>query len=545
MFCHQCQEAAGNTGCTKVGVCGKTPEVSDLQDLIIYLLKGVSFWGHLGRKHGIKLETADLVLVEGLFTTVTNVNFDDSRMFELINRILTVRDTLKAAVETHLDGTAPNCAVWTPADQNEMQAKALSIGYLSEANADIRSLKALLVLGMKGIAAYADHAAVLQYTSEPIIAFLHKAMSESIRTDIGADELVGLVMEAGEVAVQVMALLDEANTTRFGHPEITACPTSLQDAPGILVSGHDLLDLYELLKQTEGTGIQVYTHGEMLPANAYPELKAFDHMAGHYGGSWWHQRDEFDNFAGAILMTTNCIQKPRDSYADRIFTTGLVGWEDIAHIPARLDGQPKDFSALIAKAKELGNLTPTTGKPLTIGFARNQVMALADKVIEAVQGGAVKRFVVMAGCDGRHGSRDYYTDFAKALPKDSIILTAGCAKFRYNALELGDIGGIPRVLDAGQCNDSYSLAYIALQLKSVLGLDDINDLPIHYNIAWYEQKAVTVLLALLHLGVKGIRLGPTLPAFISPGVANVLVENFGIKTIGTVEDDIRETLESA
>ncbi len=544
MFCRQCQETARNQGCTIQGVCGKTEETAGLQDVLIHALKGLSFWAVKAREAGVAKPEADLFVAEALFTTLTNVNFDPSRILGLINRALELRDSVRQSVEAVKptcpcqESSWPDGATWKPAGEADIRAKVPSVSLQNQEAEDIRSLKELLLYGLKGVAAYADHAYVLDAENAAVLAFLEEGLVAIARPDIGADELVGLVMQCGKTAVDAMALLDGANTGRYGKPEITAVSTGFRPGPAILISGHDLRDLEELLIQTEGTGVNIYTHGEMLPANAYPGLKKHSHLAGNYGTSWFNQAKEFAAFNGAVLMTTNCLVKPQDSYKDRLFTTGLVGWPGVAHIGPRTADKPKDFAPVIEKAKQLGGLTAQEGGQLTIGFAKDQVMALADKVIAAVKSGAIKRFVVMAGCDGRHKERAYYEEVAKALPKDHVILTAGCAKYRYNGLDLGDIGGIPRVLDAGQCNDSYSLAYIALQLKAAFGLDDINALPISYDIAWYEQKAVCVLLALLYLGVKGIRLGPTLPAFLSPNVAKVLVEKFDIKPIGTVADDV-------
>lgn len=541
MFCYQCSEAAKGTGCTVKGVCGKDEKVAALQDILIYNLKGLAYWTKLAREKGITDEEADLFLLEGLFSTITNVNFDPQRFVEYNNRAIELRDKMREiAISKGANENAPyDAATWKPKKtEQDYLAKAAAASLLSEQNEDVRSLKELLTYGIKGIAAYADHAYVLKFKSDEIFKFTEDALVETLRKDITVDELISLVLKAGEIAVKTMELLDKANTTKYGKPEITQVFTGFIDGPAILVSGHDLLDLEELLKQTEGKGVNIYTHGEMLPAHAYPELKKYKHLIGNFGTAWYNQRDEFEQFNGAILFTTNCLVPPKDSYKDRVFTTGLVGWPGIKHIPNATDGKMKDFSPVIAKAIECGGLKAKDGKKITIGFAHDQVMALADKILEAVGSGAIKRFVVMAGCDGRFKEREYYTEVAKQLPKDTVILTAGCAKYRYNMLDLGDIGGIPRVIDAGQCNDSYSLAYIALKLKEVLGLDDINKLPISYDIAWYEQKAVCVLLALLYLGVKGIRLGPVLPAFLSPNVAKVLVENFDIKPINGVKEDI-------
>ncbi|MCX8083800.1 MAG: hydroxylamine reductase [Calditerrivibrio sp.] len=541
MFCYQCSEAAKGVGCTVKGVCGKDDKVAALQDMLVYNLKGLAYWTKKGREVGVFLEEADLFLLEGLFATITNVNFDAERFVDYNNKAIKLRDMVREmAVSKGINPHTPyDVANWKPlGTEDDYLAKAAAASILSEEHEDIRSLKELLIYGVKGIAAYADHAYVLKFKSEEIFRFTEDALVETLRKDISVEELIGLVLKAGEIAVKTMELLDRANTTKYGKPEITKVYTGLVDGPAILVSGHDLLDLEELLKQTEHSGVNIYTHGEMLPAHAYPEFKKYKHLKGNYGTAWFNQREEFDEFNGAILFTTNCIVPPKESYKDRVFTTGLVGWPGIKHIPNATNGGMKDFSEVIAKAKECGGVKAKVGKYITIGFAHDQVMALADKVLDAVRSGAIKRFVVMAGCDGRFKEREYYTEVAKNLPKDTVILTAGCAKYRYNMLDLGDIGGIPRVLDAGQCNDSYSLAYVALKLKEVLGLDDINKLPISYDIAWYEQKAVCVLLALLYLGVKGIRLGPVLPAFLSPNVAKILVEHFDIKPISGVQEDI-------
>ncbi|KAA0257819.1 hydroxylamine reductase [Deferribacter autotrophicus] len=541
MFCYQCSEALKNQGCTVRGVCGKDDEVASLQDLLIYSAKGLGYLLNEGRKKGIKNEKADLFVLEALFATITNVNFDPQRFVDYVNQSIEIRNELIDQIKP--EGNLPDAATFKVNGKEDMLAKAAAVGILSEENEDIRSLNELLIYGLKGIAAYADHAYVLNHKSEEIFEFVDFALAETLRKDISADELINLVLKAGDVAVKTMELLDKANTSRYGNPEVTKVYTGLEEGPAILVSGHDLLDLEELLKQTEGTGVNVYTHGEMLPAHAYPEFKKYKHLKGNFGTAWFNQIHEFPEFNGAILFTTNCIVPPKDSYFDRLFTTGLVGWPGVPHIPNRTDGKPKDFTPVIEKAKALGGLKPKEGKYITIGFAHEQVMQVADKVIEAVKSGKIKRFIVMAGCDGRLKKREYYTEVAKKLPQDTVILTAGCAKYRYNMLDLGDIDGIPRILDAGQCNDSYSLAYIALKLKEAFGLDDINDLPISYDIAWYEQKAVAVLLALLALGVKGIRLGPVLPAFLSPNVAKVLVENFDIKPIGDVDSDIEAMLQ--
>jgi hydroxylamine reductase len=539
-------------GCTVQGVCGKDEKTAKLQDLLVWVLKGLSYWAVKARKYGIEDPEVNLFVAEGLFTTVTNVNFDPESVAEKIEKALNLRKELekrfKAAYyekeKREFDEKAPEAATWyVPKNLELWESKGAEVGVLSTENEDIRSLRELLTYGLKGIAAYTDHAYILQKFNDKILHFLQDGLVATLDDNLKAEDYVGLVMEAGKYAVEAMKLLDEANTSRYGNPEITEVYTGTLKGPAILVSGHDLLDLEEILIQTEGKGINVYTHGEMLPANAYPGLKKYKHLVGNYGTSWFRQQKEFAEFNGAIVMTTNCIQKPLESYKDRIFTTGLVGWPGVKHIPNRTDGKPKDFTPVIEKALELGGLEEKQGKKIVIGFGRNQLAQLADTVVEAVKAGKIKRFVVMAGCDGRIKEREYYTELAKKLPKDHVILTAGCAKYRYNMLELGDIDGIPRVIDAGQCNDSYTLAVTALKLKEVLGLDDINDLPISYDIAWYEQKAVAVLLALLYLGVKHIRLGPVLPAFVSPNVLKVLVENFDIKPIKNVEEDLEAIIQ--
>lgn len=540
MFCYQCSETAKGKGCEIKGVCGKDDIVAALQDCLIYNIKGLSYVAKKANEKGISTDEADLFILEGLFATITNVNFDPERFVKYNKDALSLRDSIAKNIDL---ADAPDAATWkSDMTKNDFLAKATAVSILKEEDEDIRSLKELVVYGLKGVAAYADHAYVLKHKNKEITDFVKNALIQTLRKDISKNELIELTMKTGEIAVKTMALLDEANTTKYGHPEITEVYTGLYDGPGILVTGHDLLDLEELLIQTENSGVKVYTHGEMLPAHAYPGLKKYKHLAGNFGTAWYNQTKEFLQFNGPILFTTNCIVPPKDEYKDRLFTTGLVGWPGVKHIPNPPKGKMKDFSAVIKMAKKLGGLTKTEGKKLTIGFAHNQVLSLADKVIDAVKSGAIKRFIVMAGCDGRAKSREYYTEVAKKLPKDTVILTAGCAKYRYNMLDLGDIGGIPRLLDAGQCNDSYSLAYIALKLKEVLQLNDINQLPISYDIAWYEQKAVCVLLALLSLGVKGIRLGPVLPAFLSPNVAKVLVENFDIKPMGNVDEDIEAML---
>ncbi|NOY13997.1 MAG: hydroxylamine reductase [Deltaproteobacteria bacterium] len=533
MFCYQCQETAKGTGCNIAGVCGKKAETANLQDLLVFTLRGLAVVAEEAKAQGKLDNSVGLFISQALFATITNANFDNDRITVLIKESLAKRDALKA----ELGFSSTEDAVNWNGSEAEFAAKAETVGVLSQPNEDVRSLRELLIYGLKGMAAYADHAAMLGYQKSEIFDFVISALVSTTK-DLSVDEMIEQVMKCGEVAVTTMALLDEANTSTYGNPEITEVNLGVSNKPGILISGHDLKDMEELLKQTEGTGVDVYTHSEMLPANYYPEFKKYDHFIGNYGNAWWQQDKEFTSFNGPILMTTNCITPVKDAYKDRLFTTGMAGWPGCTHISDRADGGTKDFSAIIEKAKTCAPPVEIETGKIVGGFAHAQVMALADKVVDAVKSGAIKRFVVMAGCDGRHKTRSYFTEVAEELPKDTIILTAGCAKYRYNKLDLGDIGGIPRVLDAGQCNDSYSLAYIALQLKEVFELDDINDLPISYDIAWYEQKAVVVLLALLYLGVKHIRLGPTLPAFLSPNVAKVLVENFDIKPIGDVQSDV-------
>lgn len=541
MFCFQCQEAAKGTGCTLRGVCGKTDETANLQDLLNYVLKGISVYALQAEKLGLNQEKVDKFIMQSLFATITNVNFDKDYFIEKIKTGLQLRDELKSQI-MQAGGEIPenlhDAALWSGSSETELFEKAKTVGVLATENEDVRSLRELIMYGLKGIAAYAEHAEVLGYTSQEIFNFTKKALAQLLDDSLTADDLVALAMEAGKYGVEIMALLDKANTSSYGNPEITKVNIGVRNNPGILISGHDLKDMEELLKQTAGTGVDVYTHGEMLPANYYPAFKKYDHFVGNYGNAWWKQDKEFQSFNGPILMTTNCLIPPKDEYKDRVYTTGVVGFPGVKHVFDREDGQEKDFSAIIEHAKKCPAPIEIETGEIVGGFAHNQVFNLADKVVEAVKSGAIKKFFVMAGCDGRMKSRDYYTNFAEKLPKDTVILTAGCAKYRYNKLDLGDIGGIPRVLDAGQCNDSYSLAVIALKLKEVFALEDINELPIAYNIAWYEQKAVIVLLALLYLGVKNIHLGPTLPAFLSPNVTNVLVETFGIGGITNVEDDI-------
>lgn len=547
MFCFQCQETAKNSGCTVKGVCGKPEEISHLQDLLIFVLKGISVYGVMLKDLDSPDRTNCEFIANGLFATITNVNWDKERYVALIKEGLERKKRAEARFlgaykernGHEFEKPLPDAATWYTDDVASYDEKAASVGVLATEDEDVRSLRELLILGLKGIAAYAEHAAVLGYRKDEIDDFVMEGLESTTRT-LPVDDMVALVLKAGDTAVSTMALLDEANTTTYGHPEISEVNTGVRDNPGILISGHDLKDMEELLEQTRGTGIDVYTHGEMLPANYYPAFKKYDHLAGNYGGSWWHQNSEFESFNGPVLLTTNCLVplKKDSTYLDRLFTTGVAGYVGAKHIADRGEGGTKDFSPIVGRARMCPPPSELETGTVVGGFAHNQVIALADKVVEAVKSGAIKRFVVMAGCDGRQKARGYFTEVAEKLPDDAVILTAGCAKYRYNKLDLGDIGGIPRVLDAGQCNDSYSLVVIALKLKEAFGLKDINDLPISYDIAWYEQKAVAVLLALLSLGVKGIRLGPTLPAFLSPAVVDVLVAKFDIKQIGTVEEDV-------
>ena len=534
MFCYQCQETAGCTGCTRVGVCGKQPDVAAMQDLLVYVTKGLSAVTTALRAQGEAVEgEINHLITLNLFTTITNANFDKEAIEARIRDTLAVKEKLLAQVE-HKE-QLPLAALWD--GTGSWEAKAAQVGVLSTENEDIRSLRELITYGLKGLSAYSKHANALLQDDGEVDAFLQRALAATLDDSLSADDLVALTMETGKYGVQGMALLDKANTQAYGNPQITKVSIGVGKNPGILVSGHDLRDLEMLLEQTQGTGVDVYTHSEMLPAHYYPAFQKYPNFVGNYGNAWWKQKEEFETFHGPILMTTNCIVPPKDSYKDRLYTTGAASYPGCKHIPGGI-GEKKDFSALIEHAKKCEPPQEIERGEIVGGFAHAQVLALADKIVEAVQAGAIKKFVVMAGCDGRAKSREYYTEFAKALPQDAVILTAGCAKYKYNKLNLGDIGGIPRVLDAGQCNDSYSLAVIALKLKEVFGLEDINQLPIIYNIAWYEQKAVIVLLALLYLGVKNIHLGPTLPAFLSPNVAKVLVDNFGIAGIGTVEEDM-------
>ena len=535
MFCYQCQETAGCKGCTMSGVCGKKPDVAAMQDLLVYVTKGISAVTTALRQEGkqVSAEINHLITLN-LFTTITNANFDKESIEARIRATLTEKDLLLAQIADPFG--LPEAAKWN--GSGNWEEKAATVGVLSTENEDIRSLRELITYGLKGLSAYSKHANVLLKDDEEVDAFLQRALAATLDDNLSVEELIALTMETGKHGVSGMALLDKANTEAYGNPEITKVNIGVGTNPGILVSGHDLRDLEMLLEQTQGTGVDVYTHSEMLPAHYYPAFKKYPNFIGNYGNAWWKQKEEFESFNGPILMTTNCIVPPKDSYKDRIYTTGAAGYPGCTHIPGEI-GEQKDFSVIIEHAKRCAAPTEIETGELIGGFAHAQVLALADQVVDAVKSGAIKKFVVMAGCDGRAKSREYYTEFAKALPKDAVILTAGCAKYKYNKLPLGDINGIPRVLDAGQCNDSYSLAVIALKLKEVFGLDDINDLPIAYNIAWYEQKAVIVLLALLSLGVKNIHLGPTLPAFLSPNVAKVLVENFGIAGISTVEEDLK------
>ncbi len=538
MFCFQCQETARGTGCTAVGVCGKKPEVAGMQDLLIYVTKGLSFVTTELRNEGktITKETNHLITVN-LFTTITNANFNKNAIIERIKKTIELKERLISQLERK-EGM-PDAALWNGQEvEFEEKAATQQVGILSTEDEDIRSLREMITYGLKGLAAYSKHANALMHDDEEVDAFIQRALAKTLDDSLSVDDLVALTLETGKYGVEGMALLDKANTETYGNPEITEVDIGVRNNPGILVSGHDLKDFEQLLEQTKDTGIDVYTHSEMLPAHYYPAFKKYPHFVGNYGNAWWRQKEEFDKFNGPILMTTNCIVPPLDSYADRLWTTGAAGYPGCKHIEGEY-GSIKDFSAIIEQAKNCQPPQEIETGSIIGGFAHEQVFALADKIVDAVKSGAIRKFVVMGGCDGRMKSRDYYRDFAEKLPKDVVILTAGCAKYRYNKLNLGEIGGIPRVLDAGQCNDSYSLALIALKLKEVFGLEDINDLPLEFNIAWYEQKAVIVLLALLYLGVKNIHLGPTLPGFLSPNVANVLVKNFGISGIGTVDDDLK------
>lgn len=536
MFCYQCQETAGCSGCTRVGVCGKQPDVAAMQDLLVYATKGISAVTTTLRQEGVAIQPAvNHMITLNLFTTITNANFSKEAIIARIQETLSEKDLLLSKL-TNIDAL-PEAALWNGSVE-EFDTKAAAVGVLSTENEDIRSLRELITYGLKGLSAYSKHANVLLQDNEEIDAFMQRALAATLDDSLSADDLIALTLETGKYGVDGMALLDNANTSTYGNPEITKVNIGVGTRPGILVSGHDLRDLEMLLKQAQGSGVDVYTHSEMLPAHYYPAFKKYPNFVGNYGNAWWKQKEEFESFHGPILMTTNCIVPPKDSYKDRLYTTGAAGYPGCKHISGEI-GEEKDFSTIIEQAKHCAAPEEIERGEIIGGFAHNQVLALADDIVTAVKSGAIRKFVVMAGCDGRMKSRNYYTDFAKALPKDTVILTAGCAKYKYNKLNLGDIGGIPRVLDAGQCNDSYSLAVIALKLKEVFGLEDINGLPIIYNISWYEQKAVIVLLALLYLGVKNIHLGPTLPAFLSPNVTKVLVDNFGIAGIESVEEDLK------
>ncbi|MEQ8155283.1 MAG: hydroxylamine reductase [Clostridiaceae bacterium] len=560
MFCFQCQEAAGGKGCTLKGVCGKTADVAKTQDLLVYVTKGLAIISNEGTKVGVVDGNVDKYITENLFSTITNANFHREMLLDRVKETLKLREELKAKVlkaggqvgETKvnsgflkklfgmpsIEAVIPEAALWSADNMDELDAKAETVGVLATENEDVRSLRELIIYGLKGLSAYMKHAMNLGFNDEDVHGFMAKALAATLDDSLSADDLTALALETGKYGVTGMALLDKANTETYGNPEITKVNIGVRNNPGILISGHDLKDLQMLLEQTEGTGVDVYTHSEMLAGQYYPAFKKYLHFAGNYGNAWWKQGEEFEKFNGVILMTTNCVVPPKDSYKSRLFTTGATGVPGCKHIAADENGN-KDFSELIVMAKKCQAPTEIEKGEIVGGFAHNQVLALADKVVDAVKSGAIKRFFVMAGCDGRAKSRSYYTEFAEKLPKDTVILTAGCAKYKYNKLSLGDIGGIPRVLDAGQCNDSYSLVVIALKLQEVFGLDDVNELPISYNIAWYEQKAVIVLLSLLYLGVKNIHLGPTLPAFLSPNVAKVLIDNFGIAGIGTVDQDLK------
>lgn len=534
MFCYQCQEASKGTGCEVVGVCGKSPDVANLQDLLIYSVKGIADIVVKGNLDVAALGDTNETVLDSIFKTITNANFDPEAIKAQIRKNLEIRDELAKSVDVELH----DAALFTVTTDASMEAKAALVGVLSTENEDVRSLRELIIYGLKGYAAYTHHALALGKEDVDLYAFTYEALAATLDDTLTADELVALTLKTGEYGVKAMALLDEANTSSFGNPELTKVNIGVRNNPAILISGHDLNDMEMLLDQTKGTGVDVYTHSEMLPANYYPKFKEYDNLVGNYGNSWWKQKEEFKTFNGPVLFTTNCIVPPKGGMESRIFTTGSAGYPGMTHIVADENGH-KDFSKIIELAKTLPSPTEIETGEIIGGFAHAQVFALADQVVEAVKSGAIKKFFVMAGCDGRMKGREYYTEFAKEIPKDTVILTAGCAKFRYNKLDLGDINGIPRVLDAGQCNDSYSLALIALKLKEVFELEDINELPIAYNIAWYEQKAVIVLLALLSLGIKNIHLGPTLPAFLSPNVAKILIDTFGIAGIGTVEEDVK------
>lgn len=547
MFCYQCQETAGNEGCTVKGVCGKEPETANLQDLLIWLLKGICYYGEKAKAKGIRDEDTQAFVIESLFSTITNVNFDDDWFENRISRALEVRDNIRKKYESangELDeAELPEAATWSPHSIEKCYEKSSKVGVKTTEDENIRSLRELLTYGIKGIAAYADHAYVLGETKQEVFDFIQKGLAATLDDSLGVDDLVNLVLEAGNIAVETMETLDKTNTGAYGDPEPTEVNIGVGNNPGILISGHDLKDMEELLEQTKGAGVDVYTHGEMLPANAYPAFKEYDHFVGNYGNSWWKQNEEFEKFNGPILMTTNCLVPPEDSYKERVYTTGVVSFPGLTHIEDRENGGQKDFEEVIDHAKETEPPKELETGSIPGGFAHDAVLNRADDIIEGIQSGDIRGFVVMGGCDGRHASRDYYKDIARELPEDTIILTAGCAKFRYNKLDLGTINGIPRILDAGQCNDAYSLIKIGKELAEATGVGDINELPISYDIAWYEQKAVTVLLALLSQGVEGIRLGPTLPAFVSEDVLDVMVDTFDLKPIGSVEDDVEAILE--
>ncbi|HWQ64794.1 MAG TPA: hydroxylamine reductase [Methanospirillum sp.] len=536
MFCYQCEETARGTGCTVKGVCGKEDHTAGVQDVLIYICKGISARNFPAIEKGSGNKDAGALITEALFATLTNTNFDDQRLKGMISQAIAIRDALPKSSDHE-----PDACTWTPKNDEDIQAKAKEIATEANVNDDLHSLRALLLFGLKGLAAYYHHAEMLGYTDIKVTNFMQKGLASTLQT-LPTDQMVALVLECGGVGVTTLALLDSANTKTYGIPEITSVKTTVGTKPGILITGHDLRDLEQLLEQSKDSGVDIYTHGEMLPANAYPALKKYPHLVGNYGSSWWHQKDEFEKFNGPIVVTTNCIVPPKDSYKDKIYTTGPAGFPGVKHIEKSPDGT-KDFSKVIEYAKtcQPPQDLHSHGRDLITGCGHDAVLALAGTVIEAVKKGDIRRFIVMAGCDGRQSEREYYTEFAKALPKDTIILTAGCAKFRYNHLDLGTIGGIPRVIDAGQCNDSYSLVVIAQALANAFGVE-INELPVSYNIAWYEQKACLVLLALLHLGVKNIALGPKLPAFVSPGVLTVLVENFNISKNSTVEEDIKRMI---
>ena len=540
MFCYQCQETAGNKGCAGAqGVCGKPDQVANLQDLAIHALKGLAYVNMVAHGVGVYRKDAGMLVNDVLFATLTNVNFDPGYFTATIKKAVALREEIKSKLGGKLGANLPDAVTWNGKGSiDDLAKKGYAAGVLSYKDEDVRTLRYLVIYGLKGIAAYVHHAAALGYVDDDIILFIQKALAATLDEKLSVDQLTDWVFQTGHAGVRVMALLDKANTEQFGHPEITSVKRTPGDKPGILLSGHDLADLRDILDQTKGSGVDVSTHGEMLPAHAYPFFKAYGNFRGNYGTSWWHQPEEFEKFNGAVLMTSNCLVPPKDSYQARLFTTGVVGFPGVKHIADRAPGQQKDFSAVIALATTCQPPAKLDEGALTIGFARNQVLALAGTVIAAVKSGAIKRFVVMAGCDGRHKTREYFTDFAQALPQDTVILTAGCAKYRYNGLELGDIGGIPRVLDAGQCNDSYSLVQIALALQDAFGLKDINELPLSFDLAWYEQKAALILLSLLALGIRNIHLGPTLPAFVSPNVLKLLVDKFNIQPTTTVERDL-------